>query len=101
MALIQLHRKGQLTLPEDLCAQLGLGDGDFFELEVNDGVIVLRPKKPLDASQAYFWSEAWQAAERQASDDIVQGRTTRFPDAQSAIAHLRQESLRRRTGRQG
>ena len=99
MILVQLHRKGQMTLPQDVRTQLGLEDGDYFELEVRDGVIFLCPKK-ADADQSYFWSDEWQAAERQASDDLAQGRTSRFPDAAAAIAHLRQESARRRTGPQ-
>lgn len=38
-----------------------------------DGIL-LRPKKLIDASQAWFWSQEWQQGEREASEDIKAGR---------------------------
>jgi len=46
------------------------------------------PKRLVDKSQAYFWSEAWQQAEREASDDIAQGRVRPFSDVEALIAAL-------------
>ena len=98
MTLVQLHKKGQMTLPRGVRAQFGLEDGDVLEVAVQDDTIVLRPKKLIDASQAYFWSESWQAGERQASVDIAEGRTRQFADAQTAIAYLQGEATRRHGG---
>jgi AbrB family looped-hinge helix DNA binding protein len=94
MALVQLHRKGQMTLPQNVRAQFGLDEGDLLDVEVHEDTIVLRPKKLIDASQAYFWTEDWQAAERQASADIAAGRTISFPDAEAAIAYLHEQVAR-------
>src|SRR3954470_18956552 len=95
MALVRLHKKGQMTLPQDVRQQLGLEEGDLLAVEVDEGVVVLRPQKLVDASQAYFWSEPWQAEERQASADIAERRTVRFPDADAAVEYLRAEAARR------
>ena len=96
MALVRLHKKGQMTLPQDVRQELGLEEGDLLAVEVEEGVVVLRPQRLIDASQAYFWSEAWQAEERQASADIGERRTVRFPDADGAVDYLRAEAARRR-----
>jgi hypothetical protein len=39
-------------------------------------------------SQLYFWTEAWQAYERAADDDIANGRTVRFEDPVEAMRWL-------------
>ncbi|MEK7441659.1 MAG: hypothetical protein AABZ78_12740 [Chloroflexota bacterium] len=44
-----------------------------------------------EESQAYFWSESWQQAEREADEDIRAGRTTRFDSVDDLIADLEQE----------
>ena len=89
-----MHSKGQVTLPEAIRADLDLREGDLLEIEVIHGAILLRPKKLADTNQAYFWSEEWQAAERQASQDIAAGRTQRFPDAEAAVAYLQAEAAK-------
>ena len=43
-----------------------------------------------DADTAYFWTPEWQAGEREADEDIREGRLTRFDDADAAIRHLRE-----------
>ena len=86
--LVTLRPNGQLTLPADLRSKAHAEPGDVFVADVEDGVIVLRPKKLIDASQAYFWTEEWQAAEREASADIAAGRTKRFHSAEELIADL-------------
>ena len=40
--------------------------------------ILLRPQKPVAATQSWFWTPAWQKAEREASDDIRKGRMRTF-----------------------
>jgi antitoxin PrlF len=95
MTLVHLHKKGQMTLPQSVRARFDLEDGDLLEVDVQDDAIILRPKKLIDASQAYFWSESWQAGERQASADIAEGRTRQFADAQTAIAYLQSEATQR------
>lgn len=42
-----------------------------------------------DPDQAYFKVEAWQAAEREADEDIAAGRVSTFDTVDDMITHLR------------
>lgn len=86
--LVTLRPNGQLTLPADIRATAHADAGDVFVAEVRDDAIVLRPKKLVDASQSYFWTEEWQAGEREASADLAKGRTKRFRSAEALIRDL-------------
>ena len=43
MALTKLSTKGQVVLPKDVRDSLGLSSGAELEVEVRDGLVVLRP----------------------------------------------------------
>lgn len=78
MMLIRVRPKGQITIPEEVRRALRLEEGDLVDVVIEDGSIVLRPKRLIEASQAWFWTDAWQAGEREASTDIDAGRVTRY-----------------------
>lgn len=85
-----LRRNGQLTLPADLRKRIGAIDGDVFVAEVREAdEIVLRRKRLIDASQAYFWTDEWQRGEREAEEDVRHGRVKRFRSAKALIADLK------------
>jgi len=42
-----------------------------------------------DDAQDWFWSEEWQAAEREVDADLEAGRVYAFPSADEAIRFLR------------
>jgi AbrB family looped-hinge helix DNA binding protein len=88
MEVLQIRRKFQITLPQPIREELGLQEGDYVSAEVRDDEIVLRPKKLVDKSQAWFWSEEWQAAEQEAEADIAEGRLHEFPTGREAIDFL-------------
>jgi antitoxin PrlF len=74
--LTKLREKNQLTLPAEVVRGAHVGPGDYFEVEATKEGILLRPKKVIDAAQAWFWTPEWQAGEREASADIAAGRVT-------------------------
>ncbi|MCL5961073.1 MAG: AbrB/MazE/SpoVT family DNA-binding domain-containing protein [Chloroflexi bacterium] len=84
----KVTRNGQLTLPADVRRKLNIEEGDYIEIDVVDDAIVLKPKKLVDSSQAYFWSVDWQDAERQVSEDIAEGRVHEFENVDDLIASL-------------
>lgn len=88
MTIIRLRPKGQLTLPDALRRAAHLQEGDVLEAELQDEAIVLRPKKLVDASQAWFWTSAWQRGEREASAEIAAGRTTRYDSDEDFLRSL-------------
>lgn len=76
--LIRLRPKGQITIPDEVRRAVRLQEGDYLAVSVRGDAIVLEPKTMIDASQAWFWREGWQAGEREATEDIAAGRTTRY-----------------------
>lgn len=44
---VVLRPKRQLTLPKEVCEQLGIQPGDVLELALGDGAVVARPKKAV------------------------------------------------------
>ncbi|MFA5075534.1 MAG: AbrB/MazE/SpoVT family DNA-binding domain-containing protein [Candidatus Babeliales bacterium] len=83
-----VRRNFQVTLPETLRKRLGIDVGDILEAEIKDGKIVLLPKKMIDADQAYFWSKGWQAAEKEAQQDIKTGKVKKFDNVSQLIKEL-------------
>src|SRR5206468_3443813 len=47
-----------------------LEEGDPVEFEIVEGGILLKPRKIIDATQAWFWTPAWQAGEAEAAAEI-------------------------------
>jgi AbrB family looped-hinge helix DNA binding protein len=86
--LIKLRHKGQLTIPDDVRRAVHLVEGDYLAVSVRDGAILLEPKTVIDSAQAWFWKADWQAGERQASEDIAIGRTTRFDSDEDFLDSL-------------
>jgi len=90
--LIQVRKKAQLTLPLSVRQQLGVEEGDYMDVQVRDGEIVLKVKKLVDKDQAWFWTKRWQQGETEAEEDIRAGRVHSFPDSKSAVAHLHKQT---------
>ncbi len=89
MARATLRAKGQLTLPEEIRTAARLEDGDLFDAELTEEGILLRPRKVIDATQAWFWTPEWQAGEREADADLVAGRVETFDSGEDFGAALR------------
>lgn len=81
-----MRAKGQVTIPADIRQAARLEEGDPVEVEIVEDGILLRPKKLIDASQAWFWTPEWQAGERQADEDIAAGRGMRFESDEEFLA---------------
>ncbi|MEA3442268.1 MAG: AbrB/MazE/SpoVT family DNA-binding domain-containing protein [Chloroflexota bacterium] len=90
--MIQIRKKAQLTLPLSVRRELGIEEGDFLDIQVRNGEIVLRAKKLIDREQAWFWSERWQHGEKEAQEDINAGGLHHFDNAGEAIEFLHQSS---------
>ena len=93
--LIQVRKKSQVTLPQSIRQELGIKEGDYLDIQVRDGEIVLKAKVVIDKQQAWFWSERWQQGEAEAQEDIRTGNTHKFADAASAIDFLHAKTSKR------
>ncbi len=95
--LIQVRKKAQLTLPLSVRQKLGVEEGDYMDVQVRDGEVVLKLKKLVDKDQAWFWTKRWQQGEKQAEEDILAGRIHSFPDAKAAVTHLHSQAGKRQS----
>jgi len=87
---ITVQSRGVLALPRDVRARHGL-DSPGAQVEVverEDGVIELRPHVAVPAGQAWFWSERWQAMEREVDDHVAHGEVERFDGSDAFLASL-------------
>lgn len=95
--LIQVRKKAQLTLPLSVRKELGIEEGDYMDVQVKDGNIILRVKKLVDKEQSWFWTERWQQGEKEAEEDIRAGHTHQFPDVESAVDHLHSQANKKQS----
>jgi antitoxin MazE len=86
--LVKVTRGGQVTIPAEMRRQAGIDIGDYIEIRLEEGHLVLVPKQWIDKDQAWFWTEAWQAAEREAEDDLRARKVKTFDTLDELIADL-------------
>ena len=86
--LTKVTRNGQITLPAAVRQAANIEEGDLIAVVVDGDTIRLSPQKLIEKSQAYFWSEAWQKGELEASEDIGAGRIQEFSDVDTLIDAL-------------
>ncbi len=89
-SLTRLTRNGQITLPATIRREANVEEGDILTVHLEADRIVLVPKKLIDKSQAYFWTEDWQEAEREAERDLAEGRVEAYETVDELIAGLEQ-----------
>ena len=89
METIKVRKKYQITLPTVIREAAGVYEGDFLTAEVQeDRTILLRPSRLVDADEAFYYTPEWQAAEREADEDIRLGRVSEPMNAEETIAEL-------------
>ncbi len=87
---VTLQTRGTLSLPADVRRRHHLDQpGAQVEIvEREDGVIELHPQVPVPADQAWFWTERWQARERQVDALVASGEVTTHESAHAFLDHL-------------
>lgn len=88
--LLTIQSRGTIALPPDLRRRLHIdGPGAQVRLiEREDGHVELQPVVAVPADQVWFWTERWQAMEREADADIEAGRTTVVEGLDGLLGHL-------------
>jgi bifunctional DNA-binding transcriptional regulator/antitoxin component of YhaV-PrlF toxin-antitoxin module len=76
--LVTVQSRGTIALPPDLRRRLHLDgpDAQVRLVEREDGRVELVAVVAIPADQAWFWTDRWQAMEREADADIASGRVT-------------------------
>ena len=88
MASSIVRDRGQWTIPAEIRRAARIEEGDVLEAEIVEDGIMLRVRKVIDASQAWFWTPEWQRGEREADADLAAGRSERFESDEEFFAAL-------------
>jgi antitoxin PrlF len=84
-----LRKNAQLTVPAQVRATLHIEEGDEVEFQVTEsGEVMLRGMTSIPADQRWFWTEQWQAGEREASEQIARGEVTHHDDVDDLFNDL-------------
>ena len=69
-----LRSDGRVTIPKNLRRQARLSEGDELDVEMTSDGILLRPCSQRDEDQWWYWTDEWQAGERQITQDRAAAR---------------------------
>lgn len=89
MQLAKISPKRQITIPQEAFKKLQLEVGEFLEVEITDGGLLLIPQKVISKDQSWFWTKEWQSKEREADEAISKGDLSGpFESGDALIRHL-------------
>ncbi|MGH8774936.1 MAG: AbrB/MazE/SpoVT family DNA-binding domain-containing protein [Jiangellaceae bacterium] len=89
MSRAVLRPKGQITLPREVREALHVAEGDDVAFTVTEEGVLMRGLTTVPADQAWFWTDAWQAGEREASAEIAAGEGEVYDDEADFFTSLR------------
>jgi AbrB family looped-hinge helix DNA binding protein len=88
-ATARVRHKGQITLPAAVREAARIHEGAIVEVSVTgDGAVVLRPKVLVDAQDAWYWTEQWQAGEREVDEEIARNGPGPYLSEEKFLASL-------------
>ncbi len=86
--ITQLRNRSQVTLPSEIVKKMRLQEGDNLDIALEDDKIIIKPVLVIDRSQSWFWSKKWQEMEKEADNDIKQGRVQKAKNVKELIQKL-------------
>ena len=90
-AIMKISPQGQIRLPKKIMMTLGIDKGDYVEVDIEERQIVLKPRKLIDPSQAWYWTREWQEMEADSDVDIEKGRLSpEFTSAEEGLRWLKE-----------
>ena len=87
---LTLQSRGVVTIPRDVRQRLHADQpgAQLRLVETREGVFELTVMTPVPADQTWFWSERWQAMEREAESAYAAGTSRAFDNIDSFVADL-------------
>jgi len=69
---------------------LRIDHGDYVEVDIEDGHIVLKPRKLIDPSQGWYWTKEWQKMEAEVDYEVEKQRLSpEFRTAEEGLKWLK------------
>ena len=88
--VMKISPQGQIRIPTKIMQTLDIEKGDYVEVEIEEGHIVLKPRKLIDPSQGWYWTKEWQKMEADVDEDIEKDQVSpEFRTAKEGIKWLK------------
>ena len=68
--IMKISPQGQIRIPKKIMQSLGILQGDYVEVCIENDQIVLKPRKLIDPSQGWYWTKEWQKVESDVDKEI-------------------------------
>ena len=68
--VMKISPQGQIRIPKKVMNALKIVPGDYVEVDVESGQVILKPRKLIDPSQGWYWTEEWQKSENGVDTEI-------------------------------
>ena len=72
--VMKISPQGQIRIPKKVMQTLNIEKGDYVEVEIEQGQIILKPRKLIDPSQGWYWTKEWQKMESEVDEEIEKNR---------------------------
>ena len=88
--VMKISPQGQIRIPKKVMQTLNIEKGDYVEVEIDQGQIILKPRKLIDPSQGWYWTKEWQKMEAEVDEEIVNNRLSpEFRTAEEGLEWLK------------
>lgn len=88
MSLRKISDRFQVALPVDAAQSCGCHVGDYVDVVVKRGMIILKPVAIIAKDQEYFYTREWQEKVKQSEEEYKKGHYKSFKDVDSLVHDL-------------
>ena len=87
---MKISPQGQIRIPKDVMQTLNIEKGDYVEVEIDQGRIILKPRKLIDPTQGWYWTKEWQQMEAEVDEELEKDRlSNEFRTAEEGLKWLK------------
>jgi AbrB family looped-hinge helix DNA binding protein len=83
MPISKLGQRRQVVIPKEICDELGLHEGDFVEVTSTEGLVIIKPKKVVDADEVFTPEE--EKIVRKGEAQLKKGEYVAWDDVKSQL----------------
>jgi len=88
--VMKISPQGQIRIPKEVMQTLNIEKGDYVEVEIDQGRIILKPRKLIDPTQGWYWTKEWQKMEAEVDEELETDRLSQeFRTAEEGLKWLK------------
>jgi AbrB family looped-hinge helix DNA binding protein len=88
---MKISPQGQIRIPKKVMDALNINKGDYVEVEIDRGQIILKPRKLIDPTQGWYWTREWQQMEADVDKEIEKNELSpEFHTAEEGLKWLKE-----------